>query len=213
MSIPGFYTQQQFDEALREGRMKRVITGVVIGLAIGISSTAFFCYRSYGPTAQVPNLSLLIGDLQRVKDDLEWIAASTKSRRDSYIITEPQILEAADRYSDLASRFNGICATLEAMLSTGHDENSVEAMQMRLSEAQKKHQEFRKWFEALPRVMRSTPTEPNRELNSTSYIGDALAPFVELGKHFFDAMKEMDKIKRESLIVMLQKLRFKPWPS
>jgi hypothetical protein len=210
MSGYGCHLNKDVADALQQGKKE----GLIVGLLIGCAFTALVCYQLFGPTPKLPNLSLLIGDMRRVKDDTEGIGYSIISRYNATIISDRQSREGAGRYHGLASRFNGISATLEAMLSTGHDDQSVETMRLSLSEAQQQYHDFRRWFDSLPlELPKATETLPNQPTSHivVGALHDTAGPFVDLAKHFFDGMKEMDKIKRDHLISMIKDSRFKPW--
>jgi hypothetical protein len=162
----------------------------------------------------LPDLATLIGDVRLAKDDCEGMVVSLKNRWRAKIILDGDAREGADRYRDVASHFNGISESLEAMLSTGHDEHSEEAMRARLSEAQRRYQSFRSWYETLPRTQ-LRPTSP--EAASPPGVGAGpeapdLAPLIaDLTKHFFDSLNQASKENRERLIGLLHDVRFKPW--
>ena len=69
MSEYGFYLNkdvaENFENGKKAARIDGRIEGFFVGSLIAVLVTAFICYRQYGPPSQVPNLSLLIGDMRR----------------------------------------------------------------------------------------------------------------------------------------------------
>ena len=210
MINPGLYTDQQLKVYSQDERMRGLISGILIGFVVGITATALFCYQKYGPAAQVPNLSLLIGDMRRAKEDCEGIVYSVKQRWTLHVISDLDSRTCSSDYRDLAARFNGISTALEAMLSTGHDNHSIEQVRANLIDAQDRYQRFRAWFDRLPKERPAAPRVHGNSARTTQF--EALPELaIDLAKHFFDGMKEMDKLKRDHLIRMLQDLHFRQW--
>lgn len=217
----GYYLVKDVEENYRMGLHRGLCGGFAIG-AICCVLTAFVCYQQFGPPSKVPNLSLLIGDVQRVKDDVEGMAYSIKSRWRSRIISEGDCRDGAERYRQVASSFNGVVATLEAMLSAGHDDKSVASIKDAMSDAEQRYQSLRGWCSSLPKeILKVQPARPTPRADGPIVYGalpdgaiqDVTSAGLDLAKHFYDGMKEMDKLKRDHLIGMLHDLRFKPWPA
>lgn len=216
MSDYGYYAKKDVDETYKNGQKEGLFRGILIGLVIGCAATAFICYRQFGPPSQVPNLSLLIGDMRRAKDDSEGIVHSIKNRWQAHIISDADVRVGASSYRDLASRFNGISATLEAMISTGHDDGSIDEIHTNLVDAQRRYQAFRAWFDGLPREL--PQARPRADVRPDGHAATGATKFealpelaIDLAKHFFDGLNEMDKLKREHLIGLLQEVRFRMW--
>ena len=171
--------------------------------------------KQMASTSNVPNLASLIGDIQYIKDDSEGMAFAVKQRWSQHVITDLNSRDCADYYRELAAAFNSITATLEALQSTGDDKVAIDRLKTDLAEAQNRYIQFRNWFNALPRGHKENkPHAPGDSGGPTSYEGlpEITPQVVDISSTIFTSIQANEARKRDHLIDMLQRVRFKTWP-